>query len=171
METKNKIEQTLDNLMPEKLVKKKKSPLIPILYLIAGIFAFVINSRINYNHNQFVYLLIFLLGGALLIIGIVTLLFRELHYFDAETGKILKKHESYYDSAEENKLVKLLESNNVQEISQLKKSYAHILKLIVMATSDGKWCFAEVLKSDQSIADVFQYSADKAKELLKAISN
>lgn len=148
METNNTIEQTLDNLMPEKVTKKKKPIFIPIIYIAIGVIFFIINSFIDYQSGEIIYPLNLTLGSSFILIGIVAFFSRKLHYYDIETGKILKRKEFYFDLKEQFNLVKSIEDKNINEIAKLNRSAIQGLKLETYSTDDGTWCFAQVFKYD-----------------------
>ncbi|VBB47364.1 conserved hypothetical protein [uncultured Paludibacter sp.] len=174
METNKTIEQVLNDFIPEKIIQKKKSPLFSFIYIAIGILIFVINSKMEYNPSGFLYPLNLSAGSILIVMGIFSFFYRKLHYYDVQTGKMLKNHDFYFDAKEQHQLVKIIENGNVEEIINLKKSAVHSLKMRVLSTNDGKWCFVcvllFVLQQYEPVSKVVKYDADKAKALFNALS-
>ena len=169
METKNTIEQTLDNLTPEKITKKKKSILMPLIYILTGAAFFILNSSMKYQTGEVIYPLNLTLGSTFIVVGIVTFFGRKLHYYDAETSKIFKRKEFYFDLKEQSYLVDCVEKKNIDEISKIKKSAIHGLKLVTYATNDGKWCLAQTHKYESNgftpVSKVVELNNSESKKL------
>ncbi|MGC3977070.1 MAG: hypothetical protein QM751_01835 [Paludibacteraceae bacterium] len=175
METNNNtIEHVLNNLIPDKITKKKKSPLASIICIIVGIAFFILNSIIHYSPGGFIYPLNLSLGTIFILIGVIVLIFRKKHYFDAETGQVLEQYETCFDTKEQYDLVKFLESGNLKGLAKLKRTSVQALKLRILATKDGRWCFAEALlftpPQYKQIYSVIQYDVKQKEELFNSLS-
>lgn len=175
METIQTIEQTLDNFIPNKIVKKKKTALLPLIYLAAGTLLFIINSQREYNHGEVLYPLNLTLAATLCITGVITFFSRKEHYHDASTGVLLKRKDIYFDMKEQASLVKCVEDKNIKGISNINKSAIHGLKITSYATTDGKWCFMQAFRYEENrfkpVTSVIQLDNKDAETFLQTFRN
>lgn len=173
METNNTIEQILDSLAPEKITKKKKSILMPIVYIAIGVAFFIINSSIEYQTGEVIYPINLTLGFSFILVGIVAFFSRKLHYYDTVTNKMLKRKEFYFDLKAQPYLVKCIEDKNINEILKISRSDIQGLKLVTYATIDSKWCLIQVFKYESnnfnSISKVVELNDIESKNLFNIL--
>lgn len=111
----------------------------------AGIVSFIVYSSFEWETNNLYAHILFVVGSAFLVFGILKIFFRKSRYVLAENRKKIQSFEIYFNMTEKDKLVRLLESGKLEEIKQLNPSIVAGLKLRVMATSDGRICFSQVI--------------------------
>jgi len=145
MEQIKSIEHILDNMDKNIVYKAKKSPLRIFLLFIAGIAFFVVNSVFEWKTNSIFPPLLIVLGSSSVLTGIFQLAFRKGHYVFAENNQRLKSSEICFQVNERDKLVRLIESGNLNGIKELKTSVSDGLKLRLMATRDGKMGLSQVI--------------------------
>lgn len=173
METNQSIEQVLETTHSPLVYKKKKSILISVIYILLGISFLVMNSLIDITANSIMPSLFFMSGSIFLVLGILTIFFRKNLYFFVENNQELKSYPIYFDLTELNKLVRMIESGDINDLKTLKPSAVHALKLHVMITKDAGLCFTQVVlfKSNESdnITPVKQHNFPESQELLEII--
>ncbi len=146
MENKISIEQVLDN-SENNIVYKKKQPITySIILIILGIIPFVLILSKNLSEDSGVLTpLLFILGVALLVWGIISIFFRKTHYVFRENNQKISFSELLFDIKERDKLIRLISERNLQAIKDLKSSGHDALKLRIALTNDGKACYSQVV--------------------------
>lgn len=174
METNITIEQVLENLIPEKIIKKKKTIWSSVTYLALGTAFFIINSFIPYNPNGFIYPLMVSLGSIFVTVAVLAFFYRKMHYFDVQTGLMLRKKDVFFDGKETTRLVKIITEHQPENLWEVKRSAVHALKLCIYKTSDNSVCFVQVLTfltdKYEPLTDVLEYSNTEAQTLSKVLS-
>lgn len=166
MDTNKSIEHVLDS-MDQHIVYKAKSSLLPALLLLAiGIASFVIHSVIVWKTNSVFPPMLMMLGSVSVIVALFQISFRKNHYISAVNHQRLKLYEIYFQVAERNRLLQLLEKGDLKEIVSLKPSLSDGLKLRMLATKDGQLCFSQVIAYESNehtnIGSVMQYTLPKS---------
>lgn len=145
MEKNESIEQVLDNLDKKIVYKTKDSMLLGFLLSLAGIASYVIYSSFEWESDNVFAHILFVLGSILIILGMIKIFFRKGRYISADTHKKIRSFELYFNMKEQDKLIRLMDSGNLAEIRNLNPSNVSGLKLRILATSDGRLCFSQVV--------------------------
>ncbi|MDD3322594.1 MAG: hypothetical protein PHS59_14240 [Paludibacter sp.] len=173
MENLESIEQVLDKMDISTIKKQVKSPVESILILIAG-FAFLqLNFLLKFDSKSVFPPMFFMIAFGLFIWGILSFLFRKKYYFNTQTKQKLKTEEVLIDVKERDKLVRIMNSRNYEELKSLKQSNHDGLKLRYMTSKDGSICFSQVISFVSlefvNITTVQIHKDDDAKNFLEYI--
>lgn len=149
--------------------KTKSSYVLAILLIIAGIGFFSLNSFFQWSSNSIYPALFIMLGSTSFVIGIVRFFMRKTYFISAENHQKLKPREIYFHVNESNKLLRLVNSGNYEEINLLKRSVSSGLKLRIMSTKDGRICFSQIISYMQlehaKVNEPVQHSVEEAQIL------
>ena len=145
METNESIEQVLDNLDKNIVYKTKNSVGWGFLFLIPGMAALVVYSSFEWEPSNVFAHILFVTGSTLGVIGIIKCFFRKNSYVSAESKAKLSSFNIYFSGNEREKLIRLLQTNQLSEIKTLQPSIVDGLKLRVLATKDGQICYSQVI--------------------------
>ncbi|MDP4239790.1 MAG: hypothetical protein Q8904_10025 [Bacteroidota bacterium] len=167
MEQNQSIEHVLENMDKNIVSKAKNSPFRIFLLFLSGLVFFVVNSVFVWETNSIYPPLLIVLGLTTIITGIFLLAFRREYYVSTRNHQRVKSTEVYFNVNERDKLVRLMETGNINGIKELKPSISDGLKLRVMATPDGQLCFSQVVAyvSNEylNITNVQKHSPDDAR--------
>jgi len=164
METKfATLEQKFDSTDKNIITTKKKSPLIGILALAAGVVSVALVPMVNTEGGT---------GGALLIVlaitffvwGLLATFIRKKYYFHVTgNSKILFK-EIFFESENYLKVSRILENNSFDELAKVPQTIDKGIKLRVAYTPNKSLCVIQLLKYVP-----FEYEVQsEAKELTNA---
>ena len=145
MEKIESIEQVLESLDKNIVYKKKDSVLWGVMLMISGIVAMIVYSVLEWESTSLFAHILFIAGSVCLLVGVVKYFFRKSRYISAENHMKIKPSELYFHVNERDRLVRLLESDKLSEIKQVKPSIVDGLKLRFMATTDGQICYSQVV--------------------------
>ncbi len=125
--------------------KTKSSYVFPVLLIIAGTGFFLGNSFFEWSNTSIYPSLFLILGSGSYVLGILKFFFRKTYFISADNHQKLKPREIYFDVNENQKLLRLVNSQNYVEIDLLKRSVSAGLKLRIMSTKDGRICFSQII--------------------------
>ncbi|NDV47710.1 hypothetical protein D0T49_11695 [Paludibacter sp. 221] len=145
METRESIEQVLDNLGDNVVYKSKPSIVLSIVLIILGIGLIFLSWQISNAPNSIISPLLIVGGIILLAWGVVSVFFRKTQYKATGNKQKISFSELFFDIKERDRLVRLVSEGNVQDLSKLKTSVSDALKLRVAATPDGNICYTQVV--------------------------
>jgi hypothetical protein len=145
MEKIESIEQVLESLDKNIVYKKKDSVVWGVLLILSGIVSMIIYSVIEWESNSLFAHILFVVGSVFTVVGVIKIFFRKSRYISAESHLKIKPSELYFHVNERDRLVRLLESEKLSEIKQVKPSIVDGLKLRFMATIDGQICYSQVV--------------------------
>lgn len=146
MDKNSSIEQAFETTEQESILKKQNSILKGIIILVLGIIVMFINSKITITQGESIIEPILIMLSIILIIwGTLITFIRKTYYVDGETGNKFRFIDVYFDNKDHDKLVKVVESENLQDITSLKRSTQDGVKLRVATTHDKSVCYIQVL--------------------------
>jgi hypothetical protein len=145
MENNESIEQVLENLDNNIVYKKKDSVMRGIMFMLSGIVLLIAYISFEWEKNNLFANSLFIVGSVFLIVGIFGFFIRKSRYVSAQNQQKMKSFDIYFHVNERDKLVRLLGSENLSEIRQLKPSIVDGLKLRVMGTKDGLVSYSQVV--------------------------
>ena len=119
---------------------KKKISVNGIVALVIAILAFVGSSAVSDTQSSLKLFLI-MLGAGLLIYGLIRVAVGNRIAVCRATGKVLKKYELLFESAEVSRLKQMVESGNFQSIDTLQQAGA---KLTLFIDADHNFATAQV---------------------------
>lgn len=103
---------------------KKKISVNGIVALVIAILAFVVSSAVS-DPQSSLKLFLIVLGAGLLIYGLIRVAVGNKIAVCRATGKVLKKYELLFESAEVSRLKQMVESGNFQSIDTLQRAVGH----------------------------------------------
>ncbi len=148
MENFGSIEDKIQQIENEKIIKVKSNPLNAIILLIAGIIAIILGVIII--HNETLKLSVVLLGVVIAIVGLIYLLTKtgknSFDYVYEPTGKKLKKYKVYLDVNDAKKIFSCINNNNFAGLKNIKKTMDSGHLMDVRGTDDGSVFLFQVLE-------------------------
>lgn len=145
MEKNESIEHVLEN-MDKNLIHKTKSPAYQsILLIIAGIIIFAFYTANEWSSSSVTPHFLFVLGASVLVYGILQFFFRKSYFISTENKERIRIKEIYFQYEDRDKLLKIIETGNLNELGKLNISVSEGLRLRVASTPDGKICFSQVV--------------------------
>ena len=145
MENIESIEQVLENLDNNIVYKKKDSVIRGIMFMLSGIVLLIAYISFEWEKNNLFANSLFIVGSVCFIVGIVGFFIRKSRYVSAQNQQKMKSFDIYFHVNERDKLIRLLGSENLSEIKQLKPSIVDGLKLRIMGTKDGLISYSQVV--------------------------
>jgi len=145
MEKNESIEQVLLNMDDRIIVKSKESFVKAILLLIAGTAFFVFYFMSTWPSGSFVPSLFFVLAISLFIWGLAAIFLRKEFFKSVANSQRIKMYHFYFDQKECNALLRTMSGGNFAELKKLKRSTHDGLKLQIMRTKDGSFCYSQVI--------------------------
>ena len=140
MNTFELLENKLQNMSDEKIIKTKKSPIQSIIIALAGVALLVLGIVAVSNETLAILLVVF--GVALTIYGIVMIVINTgknaFDYVYEPTGKKLKKYKVYLGEHDARTMVSFINSNDFKKANQLKKSMDTGHMLECRGTDEGE---------------------------------
>ena len=124
---------------------KKKISVNGIVALVIAILAFVGSSAVS-DPQSSLKLFLIVLGAGLLIYGLIRVAVGNKIAVCRATGKVLKKYELLFESAEVSRLKQNVESGNFQSIDTLQRAVGHKAgaKLTLFIDADHNFATAQV---------------------------
>jgi len=171
MDTNLTIEESFDSLYKNEIVKSKQSPLVGTLLIVVGLILVLVSVSIKSLEGTSMLYLLIMIGSIFAIVGIFVLLFRKTYYISVQTRKKLKPYEIYFDPKERDKLVRIMQNKNLNELKSLKLAIQDGLKLRVFTTPDGEACFSQVVTfipyEYVNVTPVMKHTPEEAKILIE----
>jgi hypothetical protein len=139
MENFVQIEERIQNMKEEKILKVKSNPLGSIMIMIVGIVIIIVGATII--HSESLTPLLVIAGIATASVGIFYLLKKtgknSGDYIYEPTGKKLKKYKIYIDSNDAKKAIACISNNNFSGIKNIKKTIDSGYLMEIRGTDDG----------------------------------
>lgn len=146
MEKNSSIEQVFETTEKDIIHKKQNSALKGIVLLVLGFLIMFINSKLTITQGVSIVEPILIMVGIVFIIwGALITFIRKTYYVHGETGLKFLFSEVFFDNKDHDKLVKIVESENLQDIATVKRSTQDGVKLRVATTHDKSICYIQVL--------------------------
>ncbi len=175
MENKTSIEQVLDNMDNNIVYKSRPTIALSVVLILLGILLIAINGKLVDSPNSIISPLLIVIGIILLAWGIVSIFFRKTKYKLAQNKQNISFSELLFDIKERDRLIRILNEGNVNELKKLKSSVSDALKLRVAATRDGNFCYTQVVTYIPfefiNANEAREHSAEEAKIILEIIKN
>ena len=146
MEKKKSIEEILENTDKKIILKRKKSPVAGILTFISGIVFYVIQTSFNWNINSPYPHLFFICGAIFILVGVVMYFTRKPYFVFTKTNQKLIPAEIYFDANELDKLTKIVEKRQFEELKKINLSQNNNLKIRFLSTADDTVCYSQIQK-------------------------
>lgn len=174
IETKPSIEQVLDNLDHNTVYKTKPSIVLSLVLIVLGIAAIMLNGQMpGASEGGLLSPLAIVVGILLLTWGIVAIFIRKTKYIYAPGKQPIVFHELLFDLKERDRLVRLMNEGNVDELKKLKSSANDALKLRVASTPDGSLCYSQVVAyipfEFVNANEARKHSPEEARTLLEMV--
>ncbi len=140
MNTFEHLEEKIQNMKDEKIIKTKKSPLQSVIISVTGILLLLLGIIVV--NNETISLLLAFLGTLLAIPGIILFIINmgknSVDYIYEPTGKRFKKHTVYLDEQDARSMMSCINNDDFNRISQFKKTMdsGHLLEC--RGTNDGQ---------------------------------
>jgi hypothetical protein len=144
MEKIETIEHVLENMGKNIVYKVKGSILKSLLLLCFGIISIAVYASNEVKPTNTIPQFLFVAGSICIICGILLFFFRKSYFVTADNHQKLKEKQIYFQAIERDKLLKLIETGNLNEIKTLNTSVSDGLKLRVISTQDGHICLSQV---------------------------
>ncbi len=146
MEKNSSIEQVFETIEQDNILKKQNSVLKGIIVLCLGFAIIFINSKLTITQGvSIIEPVLIMLAIALIFWGTLITFVRKTYYVHGKTGYKFHFSEVYFDNKDHDKLVKIVESDNLQEIITVKRSTQDGVKLRIASTQDKSLCYIQVL--------------------------
>jgi len=145
MEKNESIEQVLLNMDERIVVKSKESIVKAILLFVAGTVFLVLYFMSIWSSGSFVPSLLFVMAITLLIWGLAAVFLRKDFFVSVANGQKLKSYQFYFEQKECNSLLRMMQGGNFANLKDLKRSTHDGLKLLIMRTKDGSFCYSQVI--------------------------
>jgi hypothetical protein len=139
------IEQFLDNTDPSVVYKSKKSPLLSILLIIAGLILLIANKQFGSSPDSILPPLFTITGLGLTGWGATLIFLRKSKYILTQNKKDIRFYDILFDIKERERLLQIMKNGTIQELKELKQTELDTLKLRIASTSDGQFCYSQVL--------------------------
>ncbi|MDR0368889.1 MAG: hypothetical protein LBH82_07125 [Bacteroidales bacterium] len=148
MNTFELLDEKIQNMNDEQIIKTKKSPLQPVVIILAAI-ALLVSGIVAVN-NETLAILLVVAGIGTSILGIIMLATNTgkgaFDYVYQPAGKKLKKYRIYLNEQDARIMVSCIGSNDFKKVSQLKKSLDTGHLLHCRATSDASIFLFQLLE-------------------------
>ncbi len=146
MEKNSSIEQVFETAEKGNINKKQNSVLKGIILLVLGFLIMFINSKLTITQGVSIIEPILIMVGIVFIIwGALITFIRKIYYVDSVTGQKYHFTEVFFDNKDHDKLVRIVESEDLQDIVSVKRSTQDGVKLRVASTHDKSTCYIQVL--------------------------
>lgn len=146
MEKNSSIEQVFETTEKEIINSKQNSVLKGIILLVIGFLIMFINSKLTITKGvSIIEPFLIMVGIVFIIWGALITFIRKTYYVDGETGHKYHFSEVFFDNKDHDKLVRIVESENLQDIVNVKRSTQDGVKLRVASTHDKSVCYVQVL--------------------------
>jgi hypothetical protein len=139
------IEEAFDRMEGRTVRKSKPSVALSVLLIAAGILLTVLNGQVAKSPGSVIPTLFILCGIIFLACGVSYAFFRKTKYKFTGDGKNISFSEMLFDIRERERLVRILDEGNMQELGKLKPATVDTLKLRIAATPDGSFCYTQVM--------------------------
>lgn len=140
MSTFESLEEKIQNMNDEKIIKTKKSPIQAILVTLSGIVLLILGVTVI--SNDMLTLLLSAIGVAIIILGIVLIILNTgknaVDYVYEPTGKKMKKYKVYLNEQDTHLMISCINNNDFKKISQLKKNLSTGHMLECLGTDDAQ---------------------------------
>lgn len=172
MSTYTSLKSFLENQDKTRIFTKKKSSVQGIPFLVTGIFIVATGFIPTIASADSVYYLMLITGLIMIITGILKTVLRKTVFVSAEHGELYEKRIGF-DYSEKEKLKRMLEKGQTEEIKNLNRSQTDSLVLRIIFTGNFRVCYSQVehfaYMEYQTVSDDFQhkYSEALALKLLK----
>lgn len=147
------------------VIQKKKSPINGFIFLTSGIITLVISYLPSVKTSDYMPYLLLVTALGLIITGILRIAIRKKIFISPVHG-ILQERTIGIDFPEKDKLIRLLEKGQIEQIKSLKRSVAESLILKIMVTGNCKLCYSQVEHFENNeyvpASDVFEHKYEEA---------
>ncbi len=146
MEKNSSIEQVFETTEKDSIQKRHNSVLKGIILLVLGIVIMFINSKLTITQGiSIVEPFLIMVSIIFIIWGALITFIRKTYYVQGGTGHKFKFSEAFFDNKDHDKLVRIVESENLQDITTVKRSTQDGVKLRIASTHDKDVCYIQVL--------------------------
>ena len=146
MEKNSSIEQVFETTEKGSIQAKQNSVMKGIILLVIGFLIMFINSKLTITQGVSIIEPFLIMVGIIFIIwGALITFIRKTYYIHGDTGHKLHFSEAFFDNKDHDKLVRIVESENLQDITTVKRSTQDGVKLRVATTHNKDVCYIQVL--------------------------
>ncbi len=175
MESKSSIEQVLENKDKTLVYKTKPSLVFSIVLIVLGVLFVAFNNKFSDSPGSIIPPLFTVIGLGLLGWGIVSIFVRKTRYKLVQNKKDIFFYDIFFDIKERDRLINIIRDRNITDLKNLKTSGIDSLKLRVAATSDGSFCYSQVLNYVPyeyiNMNDACHHTPEEAKIILEIRKN
>jgi hypothetical protein len=139
------IEEIFDHSDNNLVHKAKPSVLVSALLIIAGILFIAFNGQITKAPASMLPTLFIIIGILFLAWGVIYTFFRKTKYKLIQGQKNISFSEILFDIKEREHLLRIINEGDLLELEKLKPAVIDTLKLRIASTSDGSFCYTQVL--------------------------
>ncbi|MDR0395548.1 MAG: DUF308 domain-containing protein [Tannerella sp.] len=139
------IEEVFDHSDNNLVYKTKPSVLLSALLIIAGILFIVFNGQITKSPESMLPTLFIIIGILFLAWGIIYTFFSKTKYKLTQGQQNISFSEILFDIKERERLLRIIDEGNLQELEKLKPAVIDTLKLRIASTPDGSFCYTQAV--------------------------
>ncbi len=146
MEKKESIEQILDQMDQHTIRKSKTSPVLSAVLIVIGIAFIMLNGKMpGASEGGILSPLSIVVGVLLLVWGVVSIFTRKMRYVFVPGKQAIVFRELFFDIKERDRLVRVMAEGKIDEVQKLKPAVNDALKLRIASTSDGNFCYSQIV--------------------------
>jgi hypothetical protein len=164
------IEEVFDYSNNNLVYKSKPSVLLSILLIIAGILFIVFNGQVTKSPESIIPALFIIIGILLLVWGIIYTFFSKTKYKLTQNKKNISFSEMLFDIKEREQLIRIINEGKLRELEKLKPTVIDTLKLRIASTSDGSFCYTQIITyvpyEFVNLNEAHQHSQEEANIIL-----
>jgi hypothetical protein len=139
------IEEVFDHSGNNLVYKTKPSVLLSALLIIAGILFIALNGQITKSPESILPALFITMGILILVWGTIYTFFSKTKYKLTQNQKNISFSEIFFDIKERERLLGIMNRGDVRELEKLNPAVIDTLKLRIASTSDGNFCYTQVV--------------------------
>ena len=148
MNTFESLEEKIQNMNDEKIIKTKKNPVQAILITLVGV-ALLVVGIIAIN-NEMLSMLLNAVGVCLIIFSVILIVINTgknaFDYVYESTGKKMKKYKVYLNEQDTHIMVSCINNNDFKKINQLKKNMDTGHMLECLGTDDAQIFLCQLME-------------------------
>lgn len=177
MSTFELLEEKIQNMSDEKIIKTRKSPILAILITLAGVVLLILG--VTAISNETLTLSLSAIGVVVIIFGIILITLNTgknaVDYVYEPTGKKMKKYKVYLNEQDTHLMVSCINNNDFKKISQLKKNLDTGHRLECLGTDDAQIFITQLMEyvphSYVPSSPVIILRGDDANAMLKLVKS
>ncbi|MDR1182826.1 MAG: hypothetical protein LBL13_12690 [Bacteroidales bacterium] len=148
MENFERIEEKIQNMKDEKIIKVKSSPFGSIIVIIAGILIAILGLTIFKGASLTPLLVV--TGAVIIIVGVIYLVMKTSKnsgdYIYEPTGGKLKKYKIYIDTSNARKMISCITNKDFNGVKTIKKTMDSGCLMEIRGTDDGSIFLFQLLE-------------------------